>query len=299
MRIGEVIQLNEKIAQLVDSAGNLPREIIKKYSIKEIPFYYTFDGKKYFAENRELTHEEFYQHMKDYPDMVPKTAAPNPEDWISGFEDFYKKEFKKFVVTTISSELSASFQNACLAKDIYVERKRDVDIRVISSRSCTCGQAALEIGVARSIKNGCNNLNNLSKKITSMISSMSTLFTVETLKYMKAGGRIGGASAFLGKLINIKPISEFVNGVVKPIKVVRGRKKSLEKMTNIALSRIKNPDKTIICTQQALCKEDETYIVKLLKDTLGKGIKISTGLLGTVIGAHSGPGSIGIGFVEI
>ncbi len=70
-------------------------------------------------------------------------------------------------------------------------------------------------------------------------------------------------------------------------------------MTNIALERIKNPGKTIICTKQSLCKENQSYIVKLIKERLGNGIKITTRILGTFIEAHSGPCSIGIGFVEI
>ena len=291
--------METKIAQLVDSAGNLPRNVLKEYGIKEIPFYYTFDGEKYFTENKEFTHESFYEHMKEFPNMVPKTAAPTTGDWIDGFEEFYNRGYRKFIVTTISSELSGSYQSASIATDMYRETRNDIDIRVISSKSCTCGQAALEIGIARAIKNGCTDLNRLVEKTGDMIESMTTLFAVETLKYMKAGGRIGGATAFLGTLINVKPVCEFVNGVVKPIKAVRGRKRSLQRMVAEAVGRIKDPEKTIICTQQAICDTEEAFMVDLLKERLGKETEIITGMLGTVVGAHSGPGSIGIGFVEI
>jgi DegV family protein with EDD domain len=116
---------------------------------------------------------------------------------------------------------------------------------------------------------------------------------------MKAGGRIGGATEFVGTLLKIKPISEFVDGVVKPIKAVRTRRKSLDKMVDIIADRIKNPKKVIISTRSAMFKEDEDYMIEKLREKLNYEGEIYSGMLGAVIGAHSGPGAIGIGFTEL
>jgi len=288
-----------KIAQIVDAASNLPTEILDKYNIVKIPFYITFDGKEYLVQGKDISDEEFYKKMAENPDKAPKTAAPNPEDWFNAFKEKYDKGFKEIIVTTISSELSASYQNAYIAKNDFTEKYQDSKITLIDTRTCTCGQAALEIKIAQIIKSGKKYFEEISKIAKESIKKTSTIFTVKTLKYMKAGGRIGGATQFVGTLLNIKPIMEFVNGVVKPIKAVRSRRKSLEEMVNIISDRIKDPKKAIICTRNAMCKEDEEYMIEKLKEKLNYEGEIYSGTLGAVIGAHSGPGAIGIGFTEL
>jgi fatty acid-binding protein DegV len=81
------------------------------------------------------------------------------------------------------------------------------------------------------------------------------------------------------------------------VKAVRGRNNALLAIANIAISRITQISNPVICTQNALCDEEETFIIKHLRSGLNFDIPIYRGMLGTVVGAHSGPGSIGIGFV--
>jgi DegV family protein with EDD domain len=289
----------KNIAQIVDSASNLPKEILEKYNIVKIPFYIIFDGENYLVQGKDITDEEFYNRMSENPDSVPKTAAPNSEDWFNAFKEKYDEGYKKFIVTTISNELSASYQNAYIAKNDFIKKYEDSDITLIDSRTCTCGQAALEIKIAEMIKNEKKSFEEISEIAKSSVEKTTTIFSVKTLKYMKAGGRIGGATEFVGTLLKIKPISEFVDGVVKPIKAVRTRRKSLDKMVDIIADRIKDPKKVIISTRSAMFKEDEDYMVEKLREKLNYEGEIYSGMLGAVIGAHSGPGAIGIGFTEL
>lgn len=288
-----------KIAQIVDFASNLPKEISEKYNIVKIPFYITFDGEDYLVQGKDISDEEFYNRMAENPNRVPKTAAPNSEDWFKAFKEKYDKGFKEFIVTTISNELSASYQNAYIAKNDFTKKYEDSKITLIDTRTCTCGQAALEIKIAELIKKGVKSFEEISKIAKESVKKTTTIFSVKTLKYMKAGGRIGGATEFVGTLLNIKPISEFVDGVVKPIKAVRTRKKSLDKMVDIIVDRIKDPKKVILCTRSAMFEEDENYMVEKLREKLNYEGEIYSGMLGAVIGAHSGPGAIGIGFTEL
>lgn len=289
----------EKIAQIVDFASNLPEEILKKYNISKIPFYITFDGKEYMVQGKDISDEEFYNRMAENPDRVPKTAAPNSEDWIKVFDEKYENGYKNIIITTISNDLSASYQNAFIAKNDFLKKHDDVKITLIDTRTCTCGQAALEIKIAELIKNGEKSFEEISNIAKESIKNTTTIFSVKTLKYMKAGGRIGGATEFVGTLLKIKPISEFVNGVVKPIKAVRTRRRSLDKMVDIIAERVKDPKKIILCTRSAMFEEDEEYMIQKLKEKLNYDGEIYSGMLGAVIGAHSGPGAIGIGFTEI
>jgi DegV family protein with EDD domain len=289
--------LIEKIAQLVDSAGNLPREILTKYQIREVPFYYSFDRNTYFRENIDQDTLDFYRHMQQHPDQVPLTAAPNVNDWTKAFEEAYRQGYRKMIVTTISSGLSASFQNASMARDLYLSLIKDVEIELMTSTSCTCGQAAMEIKIAQMINEAQLSWQDICVRAKASINGLTTLFTVKSLVYMKAGGRIGGATAFMGKLINIKPICEFVNGAVRPVKAVRGSKKALLTMVDECCLRIKQVSNPVICIQNALCEEDESFIIDYLRSMLDYDGPIYRGMLGAVVGAHSGPGSIGIGYV--
>lgn len=292
-----MISMTKKIAQLVDSAGNLPRDILEKYQITEVPFYYTFDGETYFRENTEYNTVDFYQHMQEHPNQAPRTSAPNVYDWTEAFKKAYENGCQKIIVTTISSALSASFNNANLARKMFLSSVKDLEIEIITSNSCTCGQAALEIKIAQMIHEANLSWEEICAITKDSISYLTTLFTVKDLFYMKAGGRIGGATAFLGQIMNIKPICEFVNGVVKPVSAVRGRKKSLLAIADNVISRITKVANPVICTQNALCEEDELFMIEHLRAGLNYAGPIYRGMLGAVVGAHSGPGSIGIGFV--
>jgi DegV family protein with EDD domain len=289
--------LNEKIAQIVDSAGNLPRDILEKYQIIEVPFYYTFDGDTYFQENAEYSTVDFYQIMQERSNQAPRTAAPNMNDWIQAFKKAHENGYKKIIVTTISQALSSSYNNANLAQKMYLSNVKDLEIEIIASNSCSCGQAALEIKIAQMIHDAYLSWKDICTITKASIPYLTTLFTVKDLYYMKAGGRIGGATAFMGHILNIKPICEFVKGVVRPVKAVRGRNNSLLAMANIAISRLTQLSNPVICTQNALCDEEESFIIKHVLSGLSSDVPIYRGILGTVVGAHSGPASIGIGFV--
>ncbi|MEA1960298.1 MAG: DegV family protein [Bacillota bacterium] len=291
--------MQKKIAQLVDFSGNLPRHILNKYEIKEVPVSFSFDNNHYYRENNDLDTKDFYLHMKNQPEKVPKTAAANIHDWIEAFKEMYEKGYRRFVVTAIASQLSGTMENARQAREIFLSKQQDVDIFLLETNTCACGQAALEIKIAQILDREDLLWEDFLERAKNLVPRVTSLFSVQELTYMKAGGRIGGATAFLGNLIKIKPICEFINGTVHPIKAVRGRKKSLQIMADTALSRIKNVQNAIIVTQNALCEEDETFMIDYLRYQLqDRCCDVFRSMVGTTVGAHSGPGAIGIGFVE-
>lgn len=290
--------MNATICQIVDSSGSLPRDFIKKHNIKEVPFYFKFGNTDYQKENIDYETTEFFKHMAEYPDDVPKTSAPNPHDWLSLFEEQYNKGIREYIVTTISSKLSSSFQSAISAKEIFKERKDDIRIEVVDSNTCACGQAALEICIAKMIDND-RGFEYIIEKIYKMIPKINSLFVVDSLKYMEAGGRIGKAAALLGKIINIKPVCEFIDGEVHVVRPSIGRKKSLRAMIDKAVSRIKDINKVIMTIQNAKSQEDSDYMRNYLCEKINNSVEIFSSGLGITVGAHSGPGAIGMGFVEM
>lgn len=289
--------MDKTICQIIDSSGSLPQDFIKQYNISEVSFYFKFENTDYCKENIDYETTDFFKHMEEYPNDVPKTSSPNPYDWLSLFKEQYEKGARKYIVTTISSKLSTSFQTAISAKKTFEESNNDVHIEVIDSNTCACGQAALEIRIAKMIDNG-SDFDSIIKMIHKMIPDTNTLFVVNSLKYMRAGGRIGGAAAFLGKVANIKPVCEFIDGEVHTIKPIIGRNKSLKTMVDIAISRIADINKTTIIIQNARSQKDADYILNYLREITNNSVQIFSSSLGIAVGSHSGPGTIGIGFVN-
>ncbi len=289
--------MKKTICQIVDSSGSLPRDFIKEHKIQELPFYFKFKDTDYYKENEDYNTNDFYKHMEEYPEDIPKTAAPNPHDWVEVFEKQYGNGFRDFIVTTISSKLSGSFRSAISAKAQFQEKYRDINIEVIDSRTCATGKGAFEIWIAKMIENN-KEYEDILKRIYKKIPHINSLFVVNTLDYMSAGGRIGGATAFIGKVMNIKPVCEFIDGEVHVIKPSIGRRKSLMVMIDVAISRIADINKTIITIQNAVSEKDAEYMKNYLEKKVNKKIEVFTSDLGITVGAHSGPGAIGIGFVE-
>lgn len=289
--------MKKTVCQIIDSSGNVPLDIIEKYNIDEISFYFKFKNTDYMKENIDYKTNDFFKHMEENPDDIPKTSAPNIYDWLSLFKKRYAQGARKYIVTTVAAKLSGSFQAANSAKEMFEESYDDVHVEVVNSNTCACGQAALEIWIAKMIDKG-KDFESIVKKTHEMIPYVNTLFTVNSLKYMQAGGRIGAAAAFLGKVINIKPVCEFIDGEVQVIKPIIGRRKSIRVMIDVVISRITDINRSIIVLQHAKSQKDADYMYQYLKEKTKDHIQVFSNNLGITVGAHSGPGSIGIGFIE-
>ncbi|HOQ10297.1 MAG TPA: DegV family protein [Syntrophomonadaceae bacterium] len=288
--------MGTRIAQIVDSAGSIPRDILDRYRIKEVAFNILL-GDQQYKENITITGEELYERMIKQPQLIPKTAVPAVLDWIRAFKEKYEEGYRHFIVTTIAEPLSASLQSANMAARQFLQAHPEAKIYVLSSNTCACGQAALEIKIAQLIEQGQLSAEQLLKQVKEYLPRIISLFSVNELTYMHAGGRIGGATAFLGKLINIKPVCEFVDGIVQPIKPVRCRSKALITMADEAVKRVKHAEDKIICVQHALCPQDADFLITQLREKLNYTQPIYLSSVGAVVGAHSGPGAIGIGIV--
>lgn len=289
--------MQRRIGQIVDSAGSIPRDILEKYQIGEVAFHIYF-GKEQYQENVSISSQEFYEHMMRQPHQIPKTSVPATTEWAKAFEEKYKEGCRDFIVTTIAEPLSSSIQSATIAANDFINSHPDVSIHIMESNTCACGQAALEIKIAKLIEQGGLTVENLVKRVKEFLPGVVSLFSVNELTYMRAGGRIGGATAFLGKLINIKPVCEFIDGVVHPIKPVRSRNKALKTLVDEAVKRINCAEEAVICVQHALCQEDADFLINQLRERLDYNGLIYQSPVGAVIGSHSGPGAIGIGIVQ-
>lgn len=222
-----------KIGLVTDSTCDLNKEIVDKYNIKIVPLTVHF-GTKEFVDGIDINPDKFFKMIETNNNM-PKTSKPSKYD----FENTYNqllKEYDHILSIHVSKGLSGTYDSAALAANDISKDK----ITVIDSASISLGLGFLVLLAAKLIENNYP-LNEIINRIDKAKHNVKYIFTVEDLTYMKEGGRIGKARAFLGTIFNINPIIEISTktGKVNPLDKVRGNERTLKTMGKILLNNIK------------------------------------------------------------
>jgi DegV family protein with EDD domain len=218
-------------------------------------------------------------------DVLPETSAPSPGAFQEAFRRAGEAGADSVVCVTLSSKLSATYQAAAAAAEAMAG---ELAIEVVDSLSVTIGEglAALD-GLAVAEAGGAPQ--EVVAAVRATLQKIRMFATFDTLENLRKGGRIGGAQAFVGSLLSIKPVIEFRDGVVEPESRQRTRSRSLQYLADKARSL--GPLERLVVMHSAA--SDVDYILDLLAEFYDRD-KITTSYIGPVIGTHSGPGTIGV-----
>ena len=280
-----------KVAVVTDSTACIPDELLKGYPIHCIPLQVIW-GEDTYRDGIDITSEEFYTRLKT-TDILPSTSQPSP----AAFEHIYRRlldEGFDIISIHISSKLSGTCDSAIQAKENI---KSD---RIIMIDSLTSGMAlgfeALEI--ARAAHNG-SNLKDCVMLANKTVKNTGVLFAVKTLDFLHRGGRIGGASAFLGTALGLKPILEVKEGKIEAIGKIRTMAKAMDRVIDIMVERVGNRRPLRISTlhanapleaEQLLQKTCERFNPRDIAEAFSSG-------LSPVVGTHTGPGTVGLTYM--
>lgn len=243
--------------------------------------------------------EEWHDGDKTLEEMVamieasgelPSTSQPPLGELLELLSDLTKKG-KKVIFVTLSSGLSGTYQTACMAAKQVMSEIKSADIRVIDGKTC----GAPLVGVAQAIMAkadaGCDDMDELERYGNDVVARTATYFSVADLEYLRKGGRIGKASAFIGGILGIRPILIMdKDGKVGVVDKCRSRKKVLKRLIELAASE---GELEAIYVCDALCDEDAIAEEKQLQE-LYPGVPTMRTSIGTVLTAHLGPGVIGV-----
>ncbi|HET9476887.1 MAG TPA: DegV family protein [Dehalococcoidia bacterium] len=272
---------------VTDSTSDIPAALAHELGISVVPLSVIF-GDEVYREGHEITHDLFYEKLVRSK-VMPTTSAPSVGDFLAVYEPLLK-ETDEIVSIHISSKLSATYNNACqAAKQLSDQGAR---IEVMDSLSVSFGLSFLAQAAARAAGAGAS-VEEIRKIVDGMIPRLRILVVLDTLEYVRRGGRIGRARAFLGAMLKVKPILSFRDGEVHPEERVRTKALALERLLQIATSyRIKEVG--IGYSTNAQDAED----LKRRLAVMVPGVDISIVRLGPVLGVHGGPGTLGIGVLE-
>ena len=274
---------------VTDSTSYIADEYIKKYDINIVSLNVIINGVS--SREVDIENEVFYEEIRNSKE-IPKSSQPIPEEMLNTFREIVE-DGDSIVGIFLSSKMSGTYSNANMIKDMILEDYPDAEIHILDSKTNCMQMGFAVIEAARTASEG-KSINEVINAANHVINNSRFLFTPETLEYLKKGGRIGGAAALFGNVLQIKPILTVVNGETSVFKKVRTRKKAIEEIVKTVLEEIEAKGFGDIVVHHINCQEDGLKLAKALENKLGKKVDIQS--IGPVIGVHVGPGSIGIAY---
>ena len=275
-----------------DSTADLSEEILNGMDVSIISLTFEMNGRNY--SDGEISMENFYKKLREGAMSKTSQIAPGT------YEEIFEKEIlagNDVLYLGFSSGLSGSFNSSCIARDNLLEKYPDAKIICIDSLCASTGEGLLLYKADEKKKSGMD-IDDLAKWLEATRLHLCHVFTVDDLKFLRRGGRVSATAAFAGTLLGIKPLLHVDNdGHLIPQGKVRGRKQSLTRLVDMMQERVGGWENPVVMICHGDAREDAEYVEKLVKERFGKQTDVKICYTGTVIGSHSGPGTIALFFM--
>lgn len=280
-----------KIQIMTDSTSDLPPSILKEHGIGVVPLRVVF-GEQSFRDGVDITTEELYRRVEE-SGKLPKTSAASPAEFVEYFKP-HIDEGKSILYISLSSGLSATYQNALIAANEFPEGR----IEVVDSRNLSTGIGLLVMKAVDYIREGESDLKRLADRLREDTARVETEFAIDTLDYLHKGGRCSGTQKVFGTMLRIHPLIKVVDGGMILADKVRGKEeKVLETLLNRALQFKDNMDPARIFVTHSMGESKARWLKEQLESRLDvREVLISDA--GCVISSHCGPGTVGILFMK-
>jgi DegV family protein with EDD domain len=273
------------IAVVVDSTAFMPRELLEQYHIHVVPNVVNW-GTQSYRDGVDIQPSEFFERLKTDP-VQPTTAVAA----VGEFHDVYARAAASadaVVGVHLSAKLSGTYSAAMQAKAMLPDRR----IEIVDSQSTAMALGFVALAAARAATDGAS-VEQVVKAAENTIPHVGLLFTLETLEYLKRGGRIGAAAAFLGNLFDTKPILELKDGRVEPMERVRSKKKAVNRILEVMEERTRGKTPLRLATIQAAANEEAAALLETARQRLG-AVEAILAEASPTVAVHAGPGTVGL-----
>jgi DegV family protein with EDD domain len=276
---------------ITDTTAGLPAEFIEEYGITVLPQTVVI-GEKSYQDDTELDPRLFLEMLERSPDL-PQTSAPPPGMYIPFYERFIAGGYTLLVLAP-TAEASGTVRSAVTAAQKFPR----ADIRVYDTRTIAGPMGTLVMQAARWAAEG-KSIEAVLAGLDALVPRARMLFIVATLDYLRRGGRIGGAQALIGKLLEVKPILTLTNGRVAPFETQRTYRKALHRLQQLVLDDYPRHTEGYLSIMHAGAEEIAEALAADLGLKLGIEDHVPVYQLPPAIVVHAGPGVIAAGyFVE-
>ncbi len=273
---------------VTDTTASLPLGFAAQHGIAVVPQVVRF-GNQAFLEDVELSFDEFIRRLRASP-QLPGTAAPPPGEFIQA----YTRQLAgadTLLSLHPSSEVSGTVGSARTARD---EAFPGADIRILDTRT-VAGNLGTLVQLAVGWAEAGQEADEIVRRLEDLLPRGRTYFLVPTLEYLQRGGRIGGAAALLGGVLQVKPLLEIRGGRVEPLEKVRTYQRALARLEELARANCPPTPEAHLCVMQADAPDEAQRLATSLSRALGLPLPPILNV-GAAITTHAGPGTLALGF---
>jgi DegV family protein with EDD domain len=279
-----------RVTIVTDSTAYLPRSAVDQYGINVIPLSIIWEGASY-RDGVDIQPNEFYRRLKEAREL-PTTSQVTAPAFESAFTELLERGDCVLAVI-VSSKLSGTYDAAVQARNALSSAQDK--IAVVDSRLTTVAMAMPVLAAARAAQAG-ESLDSCKALAERACDQSGVLFVVETLEFMRRGGRIGGAAAFLGTALNIKPLLGMRDGQIEAVQKIRTKRAALDRMIDLTVERVGGRKPVRLATSHADHEADAMRVLEAASARLDP-IETLCRPLSPVIGSHVGPGTVALAYM--
>jgi DegV family protein with EDD domain len=282
-----------KVAIVTDSTAYLPEDCLQQYNISVTPLSVIW-GDQSYLDGVDILPSEFYKRLADSR-VMPTTSQVTPAAMHSTFQSLLEQGYNVLGIF-VSSKISGTFQSAVQAREMLPHASDAERIAVVDSLWTTMAMGWPVLTAARAAQAG-ESLSECQKVAENACQNSGVLFVVETLEFMRRGGRIGGAQAFLGTMLNIKPVLEMRGGRIEAVEKVRTKQKAIQHMLDVVAERLKGKANIRLAVTHSNSEADASALLETARTQLDP-IETLSCPLSPVIGTHTGPGTVALNYMS-
>ncbi|MGC9384758.1 MAG: DegV family protein [Kosmotogaceae bacterium] len=281
------------IGVIVDSGTDIPEDAAKKDYVEIVPLRVITDNGEY-RDNIDISTEDLIEYMEN---KIPKTSLPTNEDITNAYSRLYEKGCREIICINISSGLSGTSNFMQVVAESFKKEHDDLRIEFVDTKSISIGSGLIAKKIVDDIDSGKSFDIILSSARICVNSKVKVFFTIPTLKYLKAGGRIGKVSGTIGDFLNIKPVITVGNdGIYHTVEKKRGMKRTVSIMFEKMMEFLADKKAQYVAVYSSDKSESTLEHAKnLIEKFKEKGFKdILTGTISQSLVVHTGKGLVGI-----
>ena len=280
-----------KVRIVTDRASDLPDNIAAKYGIEIAEMDVAFGEDVYYG-GKGITIEDFYARMKKEKEL-PKTSCPSPDKFL----EIYKKDDSDVLVLTLTSKLSATYNCAVLANDMYNEEEHTNRVKVIDTMSGSIGQGILAVYAAQLAEMG-KNIDEIAEEVEKLIDNTKFIGVLQTLENAIKGGRISRLAGSIINTFNFKALVQINEGLVKPFDKARGENGSMKKLVDLFLAGDSDTENKILFIGHSNCLAKAEKIRDMILERKSYKEVVFCGI-GTVMGTYTSDGCVLLNAIEL
>lgn len=281
--------MKQKIAIVTDGACSMTLDQASQFGVHMAPIYVNI-GEKTYRSGVDLEASEFYRLQRTSKELL--TTA---QTTVTDFVELYTKladEADEIVSIILSKKLSATFQSAEMAQKQFTK----VPVHTIDSESVSLGQGMLAIAAAKAAALG-QDAQAVIQLVEKIKQKLNFFFMVDTLEYLHKGGRIGGAAAFLGSALDIKPILHIKDGKIESFEKQRTRKRSVARLVEIMEEKVAGRS-VHVAVLHGNAPDEASELEQQVRGKFNC-VELFISEIGPVLGVHTGPGALGLAFYSL